>query len=282
MERRFVVPGLTLAGLEWGQPGDTPVIALHGWLDNAGSFDLLAPRLDAMHIVALDCAGHGHSGHRSPDAGYNIWQDVPDVFAVADALGWQRFALLGHSRGGAIAALAAATMPARVSALALLDGGVPIPGEPAEAPGRFAEALRARARPPALHGRVFPSREAAIRERSRGFTATTFDAAAILARRSLREAADGYSWFVDQRLKGESELRLSHEQIAAFMRTVEAPSLSILAAASPLTHRDWFQALLREIPGLKVIEVEGGHHFHLEGAEAEIADHVGGFLRGYT
>ena len=280
IERTFDLPGLTLAAREWGAAGNPPVVALHGWLDNAGSFDLLAPLLDRLHIVALDSAGHGHSGHRSADAGYNIWQDVPDVFAVADRLGWQRFALLGHSRGAAIACLAAATFPQRVSALALLDGGVPLPGEPEEAPARLAESLLHRAREPAVHGRVFASREEAIRERSRGFTETTLAAADVLARRSLRAVEGGYSWFVDQRLKSESELRLSHEQIAAFMRRIDSPALSILARQSPLTHREWFQTLLREIPGLRILEIDGGHHFHLEGAEAEIAAHVAGILAG--
>ena len=85
------MPGLTLAAREWGEPGGLPVIALHGWLDNAGTFDLLAPRLEGTHLIALDCAGHGLSGHRSPDATYNVWQDVPEVFAVADLMGWERF-----------------------------------------------------------------------------------------------------------------------------------------------------------------------------------------------
>src|SRR5690606_41685879 len=60
------------------------------------SFDVLAPQLENVHLIALDCAGHGFSGHRSS---YNIWEDVGELFAVADLLGWNEFALLGHSRG---------------------------------------------------------------------------------------------------------------------------------------------------------------------------------------
>lgn len=282
VERTFEVPGLVLAGREWGTPRGRPVIALHGWLDNAGSFDLLAPHLDEFHVIALDSAGHGLSGHRSPDAGYNIWQDVTDVIAVADSLGWQRFALLGHSRGGAIASLTAGTFPQRIAALALIDGGVPVPGDPAEAPARFAASIASRARGHATHGRIFASREDAIRERSRGFTETTFEAAEILAHRSLREVGSGYSWFVDQRLKHESEIRLGNEQIAAFLRSVEAPSLAVLAEASPLSGRDWFRSLLGEIRDLRIVELEGGHHLHLEGAQARIAGLIAPFLRTHA
>ncbi|MGD2167189.1 MAG: alpha/beta hydrolase [Gammaproteobacteria bacterium] len=274
VERTFDVPGLSLAAREWGTAGELPVIALHGWLDNAGSFDLLAPQLSGVHLIALDCAGHGLSGHRSPDATYNVWQDVPDVFAVASRLGWDRFTLLGHSRGAAIASLAAGTFPERITSLVLIDGGIPLPGEPSEGPQRFAMSVAARDKQRADRGRVFPTREDAIRERSRGFTETTFAAAEILARRSLRETEGGFSWFVDQRLKGESELRLSRDQISAFMRAITAPTLALLASRSPLTKRDGFQSLLRDIPDIELLEIEGGHHFHLENAVDEIAARV--------
>ena len=40
--------GLTYAGLEWGDPDDYPILALHGWLDNALSFSVLAPFADTI------------------------------------------------------------------------------------------------------------------------------------------------------------------------------------------------------------------------------------------
>ena len=42
-----------LAAKAWGDPSDPPLLALHGWLDNAGSFDALAPLLTGRHVVAL-------------------------------------------------------------------------------------------------------------------------------------------------------------------------------------------------------------------------------------
>ena len=86
-ERRFELPGLALAAEIWGEPGERPILASHGWLDNAGSFALLAPLLPECEIVALDLAGHGRSDSRSPDSSYNLWQDVGDLLDVADMLG---------------------------------------------------------------------------------------------------------------------------------------------------------------------------------------------------
>jgi pimeloyl-ACP methyl ester carboxylesterase len=57
-ERRLALPHLALAAREW--PGDGPkVLALHGWLDNAASFDPLLPLLPDVHAVAIDLPGHG-------------------------------------------------------------------------------------------------------------------------------------------------------------------------------------------------------------------------------
>ena len=113
-ERKFELPAYSLAAEVWGSPGDRPILASHGWLDNAGSFELLAPLLPGCEIVALDLAGHGSSGSRSVDSAYNLWQDVGDLLDVADELAWPRCTLLGHSRGAGISMLFAATFPERV------------------------------------------------------------------------------------------------------------------------------------------------------------------------
>src|SRR5690625_7580011 len=98
-----------------------PVLALHGWLDNSASFNVLAPQLKNLHLVALDLAGHGQSDHRPGSAPYNIWEDVAEIFAVADQLGWSRFALMGHSRGAMISMLAAGTFRERISHRAMFE-----------------------------------------------------------------------------------------------------------------------------------------------------------------
>src|SRR5690606_39616279 len=104
-ELSFHVDGLQIAAVEWGEPSGLPVLALHGWLDNCASFDALAPLLQGAHVIALDMAGHGQSAHRPGTSPYNIWDDVAEIFAIADQLGWSRFGLLGHSRGAIIAML---------------------------------------------------------------------------------------------------------------------------------------------------------------------------------
>jgi pimeloyl-ACP methyl ester carboxylesterase len=113
---------LRLACRLWGPPDGEPTLALHGWLDNAASFDLLAPLLPRLRICALDLPGHGRSQHRPAGVVYHFVDYVADVLAAADALGWSRFILMGHSLGAGIATLVSAIAPERVSKAVLIEG----------------------------------------------------------------------------------------------------------------------------------------------------------------
>jgi pimeloyl-ACP methyl ester carboxylesterase len=274
VERRFPVTGLTLAARVWGGDDDLPVLALHGWLDNAGSFDLLAPLLPGCRIVALDAAGHGFSEFRSLDSSYNLWQDVGDLIEIADALGWERFRFIGHSRGAAIGTLLAGTYPERIEQLVLIEGGLPLIDPPEQAPQRLADALRAKRELAGRSGRVFPDKPRAIAERAAGFSKVTLGAAEILARRSLREADGGFVWHADQRLKAPSEVRFTPEQVRAFVARITAPVLMFRASHSPFDGMWGYDEIIRAFPALEVVRLEGGHHLHMEGAEREIAARI--------
>jgi len=113
-ELMWEVNGLKISGLAWGDPQARPLLMLHGCLDNAASFSVLAPLLSDYYVVALDLTGHGHSGHRSADATYHIWDDLPEIIGVIEQLGWDTFDLLGHSRGAIISILLASALPERM------------------------------------------------------------------------------------------------------------------------------------------------------------------------
>ena len=142
VERTIEISGLALAARVHGPEDGLPVLALHGWLDNAATFDRLAPLLPDLRIVAIDLAGHGRSQHRV-GAPYHFIDYVADAGAVADALGWQQFSLLGHSLGAGVAALLAGTWPERVRRLALLEGLGPMTELDIGAPARLREAMAA-------------------------------------------------------------------------------------------------------------------------------------------
>ena len=258
---------LQLAARVWGPEEGEPVLALHGWLDNAASFDLLAPLLGGRRIVALDFAGHGHSEHQPPGPWYHFVDYVADALGAADALGWERFSLLGHSLGGAVATLVAGSCPERIERLALIEAIGPLT-EPAErAPERLAEALqgaqRARTRPPP----VYPDLDRIVAAR-RAAGDLSYAAARRLVERSTQVTAEGIRWRSDSRLRLPSPLRTTESQALAFLRAIEAPTLLIRGDDGLLPEGD--PGIAKRVASLndaRTCTLAGNHHLHLEDPE---------------
>ena len=227
-QRSFIVNELHFAAQEWGQEGQLPVLALHGWLDNSASFFALAPKLKNLHIIALDMAGHGQSSHRHGVVPYNIWEDVAEIFAIADALGWKKFALLGHSRGGIISALAAGTFPERITHVALIEGLLPEQSRAEDAPKQLALSIRGVNTQQNKPLTLYPTVEAAIAARERGMFPLTHMAAKVLTERGIKTVDGGFSWSTDPRLFAPSAIKLIPEQMTAFITQTKAPIKLIL------------------------------------------------------
>ncbi|XP_027396409.1 serine hydrolase-like protein 2 isoform X1 [Bos indicus x Bos taurus] len=121
-ELKLAVPWGHIAAKAWGSHQATPVLCLHGWLDNANSFDRLIPLLPKdFNYVAMDFGGHGLSSHYSPGFPYHYQNFVSEVRRVAAALKWNRFSLLGHSFGGAVGGMFSCIFPEMVDKLILLE-----------------------------------------------------------------------------------------------------------------------------------------------------------------
>jgi pimeloyl-ACP methyl ester carboxylesterase len=270
------VNNLTLAGLSWGEPGEKPLLALHGWLDNAASFAFLAPLLAGYHVVALDLTGHGQSARRSADAGYQIWDDLPEILGVLDELGWDSFDLLGHSRGAIIATLLAGAFPERVRHLVLLDALTPEPTAPQKFPKQLRSFLQDKARLLQRSNRIFASVDEAVASRaSRGLSVT---AARMLVQRNLRETPDGMMWMTDPRLRGASAAKLTQAQSRAVLKALRMPTLLMLARDSWAQSPELLDYAQRHIESLTVHTVEGAHHFHMEASVNEVAQRMDQFL----
>ncbi|XP_006890235.1 PREDICTED: serine hydrolase-like protein 2 [Elephantulus edwardii] len=121
-ELKVAVPWGHIAAKAWGSLKGPPVLCLHGWLDNANSFDRLIPLLPQdFYYVAMDWVGHGLSSHRSPGLPYYGQDFVADIRRVAAALKWNRFSLMGHSFGGTMGGMFSCVFPEMVEKLVLID-----------------------------------------------------------------------------------------------------------------------------------------------------------------
>lgn len=245
------------------------MLALHGWLDNAASFLPLAEHLDAnLRIVALDLVGHGQSDHRSPDASYPFTEWVPDVFRAADELGWQRFSLLGHSLGAAVASMATGTFPQRIEALCLIEGLGPLTAPAEEAPDRLATHLAARERLKAKTPPVYKTEAEALQARAEAGDFKDPESILPVVRRGLKAVPGGYTWASDPRLKLPTALRLTHEQALAFLGRIACPAFLIKAEAGlAAAHGAHFVELSQRVKGLRIETLAGGHHLHMDDPE---------------
>jgi len=94
----------------------TPVLLLHGFPETSAMWlPLLSALADAGHpAVAFDQRGYSPGARPLGVDQYRLDLLVDDVLAVADALGWERFHLIGHDWGAAVGWLTAMTVPDRV------------------------------------------------------------------------------------------------------------------------------------------------------------------------
>lgn len=267
------VNGNQVAVRLWGEPGGQPVLALHGWLDNAASFERLAPQLEGCFVVAPDLAGHGRSQHRRGDSGYYLWEHADDMQALVETLGWKRFAVIGHSMGSGVASILAA-INRSIDSMVFLDGmGAPftIAEQDTVEHLKKAQRLMRLALRTRLHGFSaadsvqFTSVEAAVQERRNSIDGTLCaEGARLLALRDLVSVGNGYRWRHDPRLVLPEPMQLTENQACEFLRQISCP-LHVMLGRQGLFAGVAFDKRRRALPGgTRLYWYDGGHHFHLD------------------
>jgi pimeloyl-ACP methyl ester carboxylesterase len=260
----FEVFGRCIAAKRWGNADGEPTIALHGWLDNANTFDRLAPFLPELNLVALDFAGHGLSDHRPAGVHYQSLDDIQDVLAVAQQLGWDKFNVIGHSMGGAIASEMAALFPERIIRAVHIDGFIATGGATvAERIDQSRKGIQRMLAAQSSSQKVFASVEAmAIRVTEA--TDQSLEAARVLVARGHKVVAGGVTWRTDSRIRFPTPLRPSREHINLLLQDSSAPALLLVAEQGDSWYRGEIEDAQAHHPQLTVKRMQGPHHIHLE------------------
>lgn len=285
--REFAVdtPFGRISGLRGGGRG-MRVLALHGWLDNAASFVPLQRHLGGLDLVAIDLQGHGASAHLPPAADYTMVAFARAAFAVADALGWGRFALLAHSLGGAVASVMAAACPQRIERMLLIESLGALAESEQRTAMRLRDAFAARA-VPSRPLRVFADVATAVRARMQvnGLCETV---ARLLVERGIApvpagarvadDHAGGFVWRSDPRLTQPTAVRLGEAQVRDLIEHIECP-VRVLYAETAQTY--FPDALRRErfacLRDGELLVLPGSHHLHME-EPAAVAAAIGDFF----
>ncbi|MRI34383.1 alpha/beta hydrolase [Endozoicomonas sp. OPT23] len=262
---------MSFSGQEWGDPDGKPVIALHGWLDNAASFAPLAAFLDkSIRLIAIDQAGHGRSDHRAEQMDYSIWNYVEDVVDIADTLELESFSLLGHSMGAIVSTMTSAILGDRVEKAIMLDGLFPMPRKAEDSPAAlkaFVDERKAFRKGKTVNR--FRSMEHAVRVRCLGQFPVSRDSSAILVERALYMDGDAWTWRTDPRLNLPSPARFTEDQALAFAEQMTCESHMLYAKEG------YIDALIEphreRLANIQFYPMPGSHHFHMDGETEAVA-----------
>jgi len=205
--------------------------------------------LTREHTLArFDMRGSGLSDHYVAEQGVEVW--VGDLEAVANALGWRRFPMVGICQGGAVAAAYAARHPERVSRLVLYNSYAH-GGYTTDIPMHKLEEARA------LEAMIevgWGRRHGAFRE--------------VFARlMSPRESAEQVAWWAElQRITTEPEMatRLWHAFHALDVRPelakVRAPTMVAHVEGDQMVPFEMGRNLAAGIAGARFLPLEGKNH----------------------
>ena len=275
LEKSFKLPWGVIAGKLWGNPeSEKKILAVHGWLENAGSFDRLAPLLfenvlfaQKYSIFAIDLAGHGLSSHRDDGVPYSMIGYVLDIKHVLNQLGWKKFSILGHSLGGAISTLLSIGLDDEIEHLMTLDSVAPMCIHADQYLNRLKNTVE---KASTIYStpdgfKTYPTQEAILARILEGNVHLNEEGAKVLAIRGAKPVEDGFTFTRDLRIKSSSLMYFlsnSYQEFAnEIFKHVSMPTLHILPTDSHMK----FRVLLPELDfpdNFTVKFVPGNHHTH--------------------
>jgi haloacetate dehalogenase len=281
-ESSIVDVGETTIYVERGGSGPA-VLLLHGFPETIAMWRETASRLARRFcVVCADLRGYGASGcpPSAPDhAPYSKRALARDMVAVMTQLGFERFSIAGHDRGGRVAYRAALDAPERVERLAALDV-VPIDAAWERADDRFALGFwpwSLLAQPEPLPERLVGASPEAVIDHALsmewGTPGDTFDEATRAEYLAQLQDPD-HVHAICEEYRAAASIDREHDRADRMAgRRIACPVLVLWSATGPLG--SWYDnhggplELWRELaPNVTGRPVSGGHFFPEEHPEA--------------
>lgn len=294
----FQVPWGVIEAKCWGSKSGKPFLGLHGWLDNANTFDKLAPLLPKdTYLVAIDFPGHGRSSLRPPGVPYTFFDWVIDVKRVITQLKWTRFSLIGHSMGAGIAALYSGVFPDEVEKLILLEYRGPSVASYEDAPSVLAAYAKHIISDQFKNNfKVFPDVKSVVNKILQANPELTEESARILAERKVQEVDGGVVLRTEPRLRntllgGVAEgvkgnyIVYTQSLVNSILSHIKCPVVVVrgLNPAAMFRHQDEymrgrFDVMKKNAAFYEYWDVVGNHCVHLNNAGV-VAEKINSFLK---
>ncbi|XP_055639571.1 probable serine hydrolase [Toxorhynchites rutilus septentrionalis] len=291
-EVQIPLPYGKLAGKWFGPKNVKPILCIHGWLDNCGTFDRLIPLLpEDMSFLAIDLPGHGYSSRLPDGMAYHQMDFVIILLHIMREYGWKTIGIIGHSMGSIVSFIFSALFPEKVEFLIGIDALKPHSYYPktfmihaSTMVAKFIEAdirNRENSEPPAY------TYEEMVEKLHEGtFQSVTRDTCPYLLQRNIKTSKKfpgKYYFDRDNKLKYTNIPGWSDAVNHELAKQVTTPHLVIKALDSPYPgSREGFNGMVTVLkehnPRFQLEYVKGSHHIHLTDPE-KITPMITEFLR---
>jgi len=265
-----------LKGMRW-QDGVRPVLMLHGWLDNLGTFSRIVNCFKNCDAVAFDFIGQGQSDHILPQSSYSVLSFIRNIHEVSAHLKWTQFDIVGHSFGATLALIYAGMFPERVRSVVCIDGIGNFPAAPKDVVQRLRRSV---AQPTENRMLSLGTVEEAVQLRQHSKIPISEIASRDLVFRGLTPVEDGFVWSNDNRLI-EEFLYSPIVPVDTFMdqifEHVACRVLMLLGSESQIFSREAVFRNSSLIRHCKVSYQRGQHHLHIDHPE-EVAQSIFDFF----
>ncbi|KAL5293237.1 hypothetical protein ACFFRR_011788 [Megaselia abdita] len=288
------VPWGHVSGKWYGPKDIRPIVGLHGWQDNAGTFDTLAPLLP-QHVgfLAIDLPGHGLSSKIPNGMTYHSIDYVTFCLTLMKFYNWEKISVIAHSMSAVNTYIFTALFPEKIDMFVGLDILKPLMMNPT----KLVTALSER-----LHGVMLENERNQSNKEPPSYS---FDECVerlykgtnksvekefckhLLERNLAKSEKDPEKFYFrrDARLKASMFYMFPHESILEMGKRITAPHLFIKARQAPFyENRKYYDDVLSYLKANKSLfehyDVDGTHHVHLNEAE-KISKIVNPFIMKY-
>lgn len=258
-----------------------PVLALHGWQDNAGTFDLLVPLLPAhISVLCIDLPGHGLSSHLPDGCYYNSLDNVIVLLMIMKAYKWRKLYLMAHSMSAILGFVFASFYPDKMGMLIGIEGMKPHQRSSVDTVRKFGDRFDKFISEDERHRCIeneppsYTFDETIERIYNGTFQSIDRDLCKFMLARNVRRSTkypDRYYFGRDRRLKFYNDTVADHETYMEMARAITCPYLFIKSRHTwsfedDRYHNEVLQILLSK-NNFTYFECDGTHHVHMNNPE---------------
>ncbi len=270
-DKTVTANGHSLHYLDWGAVGKPVALLVHGLRGHAHSWDDVSAALcEDYHVLAMDQRGRGDSDW-AKDGDYTTGAYVADLTGFCQALGLEKFILVGHSMGGRNSLAFGGENPQMLEKLVVVDVGPTLDPRGSQ---RISQEIQ-------NVPEEFDSFEAVLEYQNRQ---NRFASEAVMRRRlryATKELPNGKTgWKYDllireQRRNGTVP---PSEDLWPSLPNIQCPTLILRGAESDILSPEVAQQMLTTLPNCKMVEIQQAGHMVFEDQPTDFIAALKGFL----